>query len=345
MARPLRVLFGGAWYHVMNRGGSRRPVFPTPVDRADFLDLFGEITERYRLEIHAYCLMGNHYHALLRTAQPNLPDAMRHLDSVFTQRFHRRHGTDGALFRGRYRAVLVQANRYMLHVSRYIHLNPVEAALARRAEDWPFSSYRGYLDPRLAPPWLETSVILGSFGSIGSRHAYRRFVEAGLDPGTRDFFGRPRLRPVLGDDAFRDEIRGRARSLPDAARRELPDLRHLTEKVPLAAIARVAAEIFGVPVRSDEAVAVGTRTRVSLARGAFVHAARRLGGWRLHEIGAWLGYRSYDAPARAAERFAAAAAQDPELAKLLADMVARFEAVPDGASRGPETDFKSNVET
>lgn len=326
MARPLRVQFSGAWYHVMNRGASKRTVFSTPGDVADFLSLTGEASEQFSIEVHVYCVMGNHYHLLIRTPEANLGRAMRHIDGVYTQRFHLRNGTDGPLFRGRYKAILVQADRHLLQVSRYIHLNPVQAGLAEQAQAWPYSSLGAYLDPIVAPCWLHTGVILGYFGSIGARQRYRQFVQAGLDPGTRDFYGRQRIRSVLGGDEFREEILRRAGSLSEDERRELPELRSLTSRIPLATIARVVATEFEI---SEEALKAPHRHAdkiAALARGAFVHASRRLGGFWLREVAAWLGYASYQGAAKAALRFAAAANTDPALAGRLAAAIKTLEA-------------------
>jgi REP element-mobilizing transposase RayT len=324
MARSLRVQFPGAWYHVMNRGASRQRFVLSPEDVAGFLRLVGDLPRRFQAEVHAYCVLSNHYHLLLRTSGANLADAMRHLDGVYTQHFHRRHGTDGALFRGRYRAIVIQAERHLAHVSRYIHLNPVEAGLAGRPEDWPHSSFRGYLDPAAAAPWLHTTSILSLFGSIGGRQRYRRFVEEGLDRGTRDFYGRSRLRPVLGDESFREEVRRRVGDLPREVARELPELRRLEVRAPLATIARTVEEEFGVAPRGEAPRPV--RGQGALARGALVHAARIVAGYRLREIAAWLGYRSYAGAAKAAVRFQEAAAADPRLAARLGAVVARLGA-------------------
>lgn len=327
MARPLRIRFQGAWYHVMNRGAARREVFPASEDVADFLMLLGELVAQFLVEVHGYCVMGNHYHVLLRTPQVNLDRAMRHLDGVYAQRFHRRHGTDGPLFRGRYLAVLVQADRHLVHVSRYIHLNPVEAGLASRAEDWPHSSLRGYVDPARGPRWLRTSAVLGHFGSIGARQRYRQFVAAGIDPGTRDFYGRSRLRPVLGEDDFREEILRRAAALPPDAEREVPDQRLLAgPPVPLATVASAIGEAWGIGAPALHRGSSAAGRSVGTARGAFVHAARRLGGHRLREIAAWLGYRSYTSVAKAAMRFRQAADESPDLRLRLAAVIEALEA-------------------
>ena len=135
MARPLRIEFPGAWHHAMNRGNARQTIFLDKGDYRAFLDLLDECSSMWGLECHAYCLMPNHYHLLLSTPSGNLSRAMRHLDGVYTQRFNRRHDRDGHLFRGRYKAILVDADSYLLQVARYIHLNPIKARLVQDPQD------------------------------------------------------------------------------------------------------------------------------------------------------------------------------------------------------------------
>ena len=118
MARPLRIEYPGAWYHVMNRGAGRKKIFNATPHYELFLTLLEEVSERFGAEIHAYCLMGNHYHLLLHTPEGNLQRSMRHLNGVYTQRYNRMRGTDGPLFRGRYKAIVVDADHYLLHLSR-----------------------------------------------------------------------------------------------------------------------------------------------------------------------------------------------------------------------------------
>ena len=125
MSRPLRIQYEGAWYHVMNRGSNRQLIFTRDEHRLIFLQLLEEIVVKYKLEIHAFCLMGNHYHLLVNTPFANLSRVMRHLNGVYTQKFNLLEQRDGPLFRGRYKAILVENEDYLLQVSRYIHLNPV----------------------------------------------------------------------------------------------------------------------------------------------------------------------------------------------------------------------------
>lgn len=129
MSRPLRILYPGAVYHVMNRGLAKRATFLEEADHARFVELLEDLAQRWRVRIFAYCCMTTHFHLLLQTPDPNLPRIMRHLGGLYTQRFNRTYGRDGPLFRGRYKAIVVQAEAYLLQVVRYIHLNPVAADL------------------------------------------------------------------------------------------------------------------------------------------------------------------------------------------------------------------------
>jgi putative transposase len=140
------------------------------------VSLLGDIATTFGVEVHAYCLMNNHYHLLLQTPRGNLSRALRHLNGVYTQRFNRAHGTDGPLFRGRFKAILVDADTYLAALSRYIHLNPVTAGVATQPEHYPWSSYPAYLGDVAPPQWLHLQPTLGTFGARGAR---RRVVLGG----------------------------------------------------------------------------------------------------------------------------------------------------------------------
>ena len=201
MTRPLRIAYNGAWYHVMNRGLAHSPIFVNDDHRQCFLDLLFEIHNRYHVEIHAYCLMNNHYHLLIRTPLGNISRVMRHLDGVYTQRFNSSVKRDGPLFRGRYKSILVDADTYLLRLSRYIHLNPVKASLVRKAEQFPWSSYQAYLSG-ISPAWLNTNYTLRYFGDDGQRTKYKTFVEEGIDKEIEQFYKKLKNIPILGADAF-----------------------------------------------------------------------------------------------------------------------------------------------
>lgn len=182
MARPLRIEYAGAVYHVTARGNARKKVFLDDTDRAEFLATLGWVVERFGWICYAYCLMDNHYHLLIETPQPNLSRGMRQLNGVFTQRFNRRHRRVGHLFQGRFKAILVERDSYLLALARYIVLNPVHAKRVAAAEKYPWSSYPPTLGLVPAPAWLSVDALLDSFAATRhvARKRYAAFVAEGV---------------------------------------------------------------------------------------------------------------------------------------------------------------------
>lgn len=182
MARPLRLEFPEAVYHVTSRGNARQDIFLDDSDRERFLAILSSTVHRYNWLCHAYCLMGNHYHLLLETPDPNLSSGMRRLNGVYTQTFNRDHNRVGHVFQGRYKAILVEKDAHLLELCRYIVLNPVAAGIAAQPEAWPWSSYRGTLHTKETADFLTTAWILGQFSRNRSRARiqYRHFVAEGL---------------------------------------------------------------------------------------------------------------------------------------------------------------------
>lgn len=187
MSRALRIEFPGAVYHVTSRGNERREVFRDDEDRRLFLSTLGRTVARWRWVVHAYCLMGNHYHLLIETPEPNLSRGMRQLNGEYTQAFNRRHGRAGHLFQGRFKAVLVEKEGHLLELCRYVVLNPVRARGMRvqSPEQWPWSSYRATAGQECGPPFLDTSWVLARFGGKAptAHKAYRGFVADGAGRG------------------------------------------------------------------------------------------------------------------------------------------------------------------
>jgi len=180
MSRPLRRQVPNGYFHVGSRGNARREIFLGDEDRRAFLLILRETITRWRWRCVTYCLMGNHYHLLLQTPEPNLSEGMRDLNSVYARRFHREHGTDGSLFRPRFWSQLVQDREYLVAASRYIALNPVRAGLVRRAADWPWSSH-GALVTGDAPDFLDASPLLTTLDPDPDT-ARRRYAELIGDP-------------------------------------------------------------------------------------------------------------------------------------------------------------------
>lgn len=161
MARPLRIEFPGAIYHVTSRGDRREPIFADDGDRVAILAVLEQSMRRFDAQVLSYCLMGNHYHLVLHTRQANLSLLMRHLNGVYTQAYNRRHGKVGHVFQGRFKAILVDRDNYLLELCRYVELNPVRAAMVATAADWPWSSYLAHTGSTEGPDWLDTAGLHG----------------------------------------------------------------------------------------------------------------------------------------------------------------------------------------
>lgn len=159
MTRPLRIEFPGAVYHVTSRGDRREPIFEDDADRQAFVGIVALALNRFDACALAFCLMGNHYHLVLHTRQANLSALMRQINGVYTQAYNRRHAKVGHLFQGRFKAILVDRDAYLLEVCRYVDLNPVRAAIVADPAQWPWSSYRAHTGLTAAPSWLDTSAV------------------------------------------------------------------------------------------------------------------------------------------------------------------------------------------
>jgi REP element-mobilizing transposase RayT len=221
MARKPRVEFEGATYHVMCRGNHQEPVFKDARDHERFLDTLGEVSERNGWLIHAFVLMGNHYHLLLETPEPNLVDGMQWLQSTYTQRFNARHRVWGHLFQGRYKALPVEQGEYLRAVADYIHLNPVRAHAVDLENgaltDFKWSSFPCYMRPTKRPGFLTVKRVLASHGlgddasgrSCYSKYMKRRILEIqhSSDPKEADEqWEKIRRGWAFGSDEFRLKV-------------------------------------------------------------------------------------------------------------------------------------------
>ncbi len=202
MARPLRIEFAGAVYHVTARGNARKPVVRDDGDRRQLLVLLHQTTTRFQWRCYAYCLMRNHYHLLIETPEGNLSRGMRHLNGVYTQRFNRRHHRVGHVFQGRFKAILIQKESHLLEVCRYVVLNPVRATHVRTPEQWRWSSYRATAGLEAPPPWLSCDWIWEQFGSRRQAAAkrYRAFVRDGI--GAPSLWNQVKGQSLLGEESY-----------------------------------------------------------------------------------------------------------------------------------------------
>lgn len=273
MARPLRVEFSGALYHVTSRGNARAPIFFADPDRQLFLDVLGDVIEQYRWLCYAYCLMPNHYHLLVQTPEPNLSRGMRQLNGVYTQRFNRKHDRVGHLLQGRFKGILVERESHLLELSRYVVLNPVRAGMEESPEEYRWSSLRATLGRARAPSWLSVDSLVRHFGSS---LRYRAFVREGIDARSpwEELRG-----ALLGSEGFARRLKGQL--VPKAAQREIPRRERLVCREPLG-------ELFPPQI-------VENRT----LRNARIREAYRAGGYSLTEISRHLGLH-YSTISRAA---------------------------------------------
>lgn len=165
MARPLRIEYEGAVYHVTSRGNALTSIFLNNKDRNNFLSIFGKVIERYSWKCYSYCLMNNHYHLLIETPNGNLSTGMRQLNGVYTQYFNRIHHSAGHLFQGRYKSFLIDKDNYAIVLSAYISLNPVRARIVGNPGEWEWSSYRALVGLSEKPEWLDTDFVTEYFGN------------------------------------------------------------------------------------------------------------------------------------------------------------------------------------
>jgi putative transposase len=270
MARPLRIEYPGAFYHIMARGNERKDIFRDDRDRERFLGYLETSVLRYKAVVHAYCLMGNHYHLFLSTPEGNLSQIMLHINGGYTAYFNKRHVRAGHLLQGRYKAILVDGDVYAGEISRYIHLNPERAGMAERPEKYLWSSYAAYIGEAASPSWLTTDWLFRYFGkkTVKAQKAYRLFVEAAVG-ATEDPLREAKAGLILGSDEFIEEITEKYLGGKKKGR-DIPALREL-KKASIEKIAEEAAKEF--PDKPE------------LARKAAVYMAHQYSGRSLREIG------------------------------------------------------------
>ena len=208
MPRKPRIHYPDAIFHVILRGNAGEPIFFDDRDRYRLYLLLQYAVETYRCRIHAFCLMSNHLHLVVQVESVPLTRIMQNLAQRYTQWINRMHSRTGHVFQGRYKALLIDADAYLLELVRYIHLNPVRAGIASTATSYPWSGHHGYLGKETLP-WLTTDLVLSMLSQNGAsaRSAYAAFVQAGLGEDRRDAFHRGTCDGrILGDEAFVDGI-------------------------------------------------------------------------------------------------------------------------------------------
>lgn len=264
MARPLRLEFPGAFYHVTARGDGCEAIYLDASDFQDFLAVFEHVCERYNWRCHAWCLMTNHYHLVIETPDGNLSRGMRQLNGLYTRYFNQRHRRVGHVFQGRYKAILVDADAYLLELARYVVLNPVRASMVKTAGQWRWSSYRQMIGKAAAPLWFVGEQILTQFATQRdtAQRRYIQFVADGLKQSA--VWKNLRNQIYLGDEQFVQRMQGLIDNPSQLL--EVPVAQRRAPAQPLSFYAETAAD---------------TRTAMQLAYAS--------GGYSLKVIGDYFG--------------------------------------------------------
>lgn len=286
MARPLRIEYPGAFYHVMNRGQGGEEIFIGERDRRRFLHYLEKTVEQYSIVVHTFCLMPNHYHLLLETPLPNLSRAVQWLHVSYATYFNREHQRKGHLFQGRYKALLVDADAYLLALSRYIHLNPVRAGMVKTPAEYAWGSYSAIVGRSRCPAWLETGRVLGAFPgkrSVAIKE-FRHFVEGGdamaqEDPGRNASGGF-----ILGDRNFLDWATGKF--LPSRKEeKEVPQLKKLKPRPTVDKIVDAVCKEF----ECEKETLLHKGRKRNLARDVAIHLSRAFSGLSCVDLGKRFG--------------------------------------------------------
>lgn len=310
VARPLRIEYANAWYHILNRGRRGERIFTDTYDYIGFIDLLIDTCEQWNLRVAAYCLMPNHYHLLVKTPDANISRCMRHIDGVYTQKFNRRHECDGSLFRGRYKSILIEADSYLLTLVRYIHRNPLKAGLTDRLDSYQWSSHRGYLSRAEKWNWLHKGFVLSMLSNKKREQlkSYRQFISAEDDKVKEisKLLERKKWPSILGTAKFIDKIK--IRFFHEKSNDEIPQSKELAPTP--AQIKTAVCKYYRI---SNDELLISRRGVFNEPRNVAIYLSRRLSGDSLNQIGEEFRIKKYSSVSSVIERLKTAMEKDHEL--------------------------------
>ncbi len=286
MARPLRVEYPGAFYHVINRGNNQEKIFKNDRDREKFLEYLEKANERFSIIIHTYCLMSNHFHLLVGTPDANLSQAMQWINVSYATYFNRKRGRAGHLFQGRFKAILIDADEYLKHLSRYIHLNPVRAKLVSGPSEYQWSSYSAFIGKAKKPVFLESDWLLSNFGKNKkvAKKNYKDFVET-ADYKTLENPSRQVVEGfILGEKDFVTWVKDTFLSKKQD-NKEIPQLKRLKPKIQLETVLNAVSEEFGC----DQEQIITKGRKNNIAREFAIYIARDMSGKSCKDLGEFFG--------------------------------------------------------
>ncbi len=299
----------------MNRGRRSESIFSDRQDYEAFIDLLKETVGMWHVNIAAYCLMPNHYHLLVHTPEANISRAMRHLNGVYTQRYNRRHGFDGALFRGRFKSILISADDYLLQALRYIHRNPLRSGVVNNLNAFPWSSHAGYLSDAPQWAWLHKRPLLSILKKNHSnwRSYYKRWVNVEDADDISKALDKKKWPALMGTTAFIDQVKNQVST------------RHLDSDVTAPKSLRPAADVILRAVTTHYGVDTSQlmekrRGNHNEARSVAIYLYRTLRRDTLKEIGRHFGIDTYSTVSSAVARMKERIAADPKLAQRIQSM-------------------------
>lgn len=284
MSRPLRIKFNGAWYHVMNRGLNRQNIYFNDAHRITFLKYLEKTVKIYGVEVHAYCLMGNHYHLIAHTPRGNISEAIKYLNSAYARYLNIDLKRDGPVFRGRFHAIVISEDSYLLKLSRYIHRNPLSQNAAKNLAKYKWSSYPAYIGESTSPKWLSTREVISRFGEIGFIFNYKQHVEADNNDDICALIEKPNTPPALGDDDFIKRIDQYVSSHSLSA--EIVGAKRIIAQPDIQELGRSIALYFNLDLEILRTSTIGIK---STPRNITIYICREFGGYSLPVIAKYMG--------------------------------------------------------
>ncbi len=281
MPRPQRIEYENAFYHIMNRGRGQQMIFHGEKFHQAFLETLNEVHTRFGCIIHAYCLMGNHYHLLLETPNANLSRIMRHINGVYTQRYNRLKKTDGSLFRGRFKAILVDKDEYIMQLSRYIHRNPIDMKrpLVSDLVDYPWSSYPAYINKSKTPNWLYREFTYEILVHKNKYRAYKHFVDNEIDDEIKKLYGKKNLPSIIGAKPFKKWVYEKVLINEESEEK----IRIIKQNVPMEKIVNQVSIYYNLDSKLITQRAAGRKSEL-VPRKIAMYLCQELSGKYLREI-------------------------------------------------------------
>lgn len=292
MARPLRIEYPGAWYHVMNRGANRNRVFSKDDDYELFINILKDACSLFNVYISAYCLMSNHYHIVVHTPEGNLSRFMRHINGVYTQRYNRKYKRDGTLFRGRYKAIIIQAEEYLTQVVKYVHQNPLKAKIINNLNNYKWSSHPLYLKGKSDSEWLDINNLLAYFSGRKKEAIikYKEFMDIGLDDEVIKFYSKKAQSSIFGDSGFVEMIKERFVKSDKVSTLEIKEKREILGEGKVKTINKLICNKFNI----EESMLFQTRRgEENMPRLFAISLSRELSGLSFPEIAKRYKIKSY----------------------------------------------------